>query len=539
MEYSKVIQQRIIDLSAEEAKRFLMKQDSFCNISLPKYFCFQKLLDAISEEFEDKSYRNIKNLCGNKLRPHNIPNVNYQFFQNKDGLFSWRPLQIINPVIYTYLVSEITETNNWELLVNRFKEFNRINNIFCYSLPIPGNSLQTNTADTVQNWWNDIEQQSIKLALDYNYLMITDISDCYASVYTHSIVWAMCDEENAKKIFFANQRGIRKEDKKIILESIPEIAIKRYDIGDTIDKAIREMSYQQTNGIPQGSVLMDFIAELILGYADLKISKAIEGTKIIDYKILRYRDDYRIFGKTQEDVIKIAKILTEVLSKLNFKLNTQKTILTQDLVCDAIKADKLYYIIRDYKRLEESDNHYTLQKHLLRINQLALKHPNSGSLQKAMDKFFKRICEWKDLDLIKEVCSFEVLISIVTNIAFNNTKVYKQYVGIVGKILSYETNAFKREEIINKILQKFHKMPNVGYLELWLQRLTIKDNRKKIYFEELCKCAAGENVSIWNFDWLKNDLKNIVTSVSFIDEEAILHLPKAIEYKEFESFNKY
>lgn len=28
------------------------------------------------------------------------------------------------------------------------------------------------------------------------------------------------------------------------------------------------MSYEQTNGIPQCSTLMDFIAEIVLGYAD-------------------------------------------------------------------------------------------------------------------------------------------------------------------------------------------------------------------------------------------------------------------------------
>ena len=48
-------------------------------------------------------------------------------------------------------------------------------------------------------------------------------------------------------------------------------------------------------GIPQGSVLMDFIAEMILGYADKELSKKIEDNQISNYQILRYRDDYRIF----------------------------------------------------------------------------------------------------------------------------------------------------------------------------------------------------------------------------------------------------
>ena len=175
----------------------------------------------------------------------------------------------------------------------------------------------------------------------------------------------------------------------------------------------------------------------------------------------------------------------------------------------------------------------------MRINQLAQKHPNSGSLQKAMDIFFKRICEWKDLDLFKEAGSSETLISIATNIAYNNPKVYKQYVGIVGKILSYEADVNEKNKIINKILSKFKQLPNVGYLELWLQRLTIKDDRTKECSEDLCKYAAGGKTSIWNVGWLKTELKDIFTSVSFVDEGAISKLPDAIEYEEFESFNKY
>lgn len=523
---AEISQQFIIDLSAEDARRFFMKQESFCNIGLPKYFNFQRMLDIISEEFinTNKEFTKIYH-----KKPQWVPDVNYKFFQNKDGRFSWRPLQIINPIIYSYLVREITEEENWDLIVNRFKKFKENKKITCYSLPQVNYSLQTDTKDTILNWWDNIEQQSIRFAMDYNYMMITDITDCYGSIYTHSITWAMCGKDKAKQ---------KKQSSNLHLSEQEE---KLYTLGDAIDKKIESMSYQQTNGIPQGSVLMDFIAEMVLGYVDLELSKRLSADEFInaDYSILRYRDDYRIFGKSQEDVVKIAKILTEELSKLNFKLNTQKTILTQDLVCDAIKDDKLYYIMRDYKRLEEPNNHYSLQKHLLRICQLAQKHPNSGSLQKAMDNFLKRICEWNDLDLFKEAESSEVLISIATNIAYNNPKVYKQYVGIVGKILSYETDTNNKKKIINKILSKFNQLPNVGYLELWLQRLIIKEDREKAFSENLCKYAAGEKVTIWDVSWLKTEYKDIITSVSFVNEEAITQLPDAIEYTEFESFNRY
>ena len=54
---------------------------------------------------------------------------------------------------------------------------------------------------------------------------------------------------------------------------------KKELIGNSIDRNIQSMQYGQTNGIPQGSTLMDFIAEMVLGYIDLELSEAIEKEK--------------------------------------------------------------------------------------------------------------------------------------------------------------------------------------------------------------------------------------------------------------------
>ena len=72
-----------------------------------------------------------------------------------------------------------------------------------------------------------------------------------------------------------------------------QIELILHSIGNSIDKHLRDMAYGQTNGIPQGSVLMDFIAEMVLGFADLEISIRIQQANIQDYEIIRYRDDYQ------------------------------------------------------------------------------------------------------------------------------------------------------------------------------------------------------------------------------------------------------
>ncbi len=526
----------VLDLSASEARRFFLRQESFCNIGLPQYFNFQKLLDKLYVALEDKKYAYHDQSRNNReeiseiwdICPGKVHDVNYLFLQNKDGRFSWRPLQIINPVLYVCLVKDMTEEENWKIIIERFqKELHTNEKIKCYSMPLVNQTTQTDDANTIHNWWNTMEQQSIGLAMEYNYMMKTDISDCYSSIYTHSITWAICDRKKAKEKIMNRTK----------LSPVDE---KRYHIGDSIDRFLQEMSYKQTNGIPQGSVLMDFIAEIVLGYADKELSERLlqKKFKAIDYKILRYRDDYRIYGKTHEDVVKIAKTLSEVLSGLNFKLNTQKTVITTDLISDSIKPDKLYYLDNSFKELEMKDCGYSLQKHLLRINQLSLRHPNSGSLQKAMSHFFRRICKWEELDLFREQEQTKVLLSILTNISYNNPKVYREYVAIVSKILSYEPEEEKSFRI-KQILEKFRHLPNVGFLELWLQRLTIKNARRKKYEEPLCEYAAGYKIRIWNLDWLKPEIKRIIEDNSFIDKDKIDRLADIIEYKEIEHFNRY
>ena len=108
----------IIDLTYSEARQFFLKQESYCSIDLPKYFDFQPLLDALSKKGD------IESIALEKAKK--FDDVNYKFLTNKDGRYAWRPLQLINPAIYVYLVNKITKKNNWNLIVNRFKKFQDI-----------------------------------------------------------------------------------------------------------------------------------------------------------------------------------------------------------------------------------------------------------------------------------------------------------------------------------------------------------------------------------------------------------------------------
>lgn len=105
----------ILDLSNTEAQAFFFRKENYCNIDLPPYFDFQPLLNNLSQMGK------LKTLSVDKAKLHD--DVNYKMYNNKDGFFSWRPLQLINPAIYTHLVYIITQDGTWNLIQERFREF--------------------------------------------------------------------------------------------------------------------------------------------------------------------------------------------------------------------------------------------------------------------------------------------------------------------------------------------------------------------------------------------------------------------------------
>lgn len=126
----------ILELNNTEAKQYFLKQESYCNVQLPEYFNFQPLFDALGK---------LSLKGGISLdKAKKLDDVNYKFLTNKDGKHAWRSLQLINPAIYVFLVNKITEEENWELIVNRFKEFQQNEKIKCCSIPVVSSNQKRN-----------------------------------------------------------------------------------------------------------------------------------------------------------------------------------------------------------------------------------------------------------------------------------------------------------------------------------------------------------------------------------------------------------
>ncbi len=497
----------ILSLSADEAREFLIKEENYCNFDLPPYFEFSGLLLCLVKEFGNSNLTSFYN-SNKSLRPDVFEDVNYKLISNKDGRFAWRPLQLIHPVLYIQLVYLITEKTNWNIIKTRFKELiERSSDIKCESMPVVSAYYKKTKAAQIIHWSLEVEKKSIIYSLDFNYLFHTDIIDCYGSIYTHSIAWALHNKHVAK---------IKKSDKNLL--------------GNKIDKVVRSMSNGQTNGIPQGSVLMDFLAEMVLYYIDGLLTEKIKesGIKRSDYKIIRYRDDYRIFTNNPQVAERIIKELTDVLSEFGMRINSLKTKESSDVVCSSIKPDKLAWRINE-------NSYVDLQSELYAIYIFSQSFPNSSQVSVSLKKFYDKIVKLSKKDIKEDI---RVLISIITEIAYKNPRTYSVIVAILSKLIDFLPKNIK-EQMIKKIIKKFNKLPNTGIMQIWLQRITIKLGNGYAYSEKLCNKVTNNNIVIWNSDWLNAKTKKIIDSYDLVNAKTLGSIGVIIENSEIELFEHY
>jgi len=479
----------VLDLNSIDAKAFFLKEESYCSFELPEYFSFQTLITSLSKEIKGKTLRD----CTTAIKPKDVEGVNYTLLNNKDGKFAWRPFQLIHPALYVFLVQEITQENNWKIIQDRFKVFYANSKIECHSIPVAEENEKPDKQNQIYEWWQKVEQRSLALALEFNHLLHLDITDCYGSLYTHSISWAIHTTEEAKK---------------------PENRDNPALIGISIDKHIQAMSYGQTNGIPQGSALMDFIAEIVLGFGDLLLTEELNKLGNTEYKIIRYRDDYRIFTNNPQQSSEIAKVLSDVLSKLNFKINSAKTHSTDDLVLGSLKPDKVHWIYNKRK----TDN---IQQWLIQLYVLGKEYPNSGSLYKETKHFLDWLQFKEKSEDGLEIQSIDVLVSILINLAYNNPRLFALVAASLSFLISKIENKELQKQTILKIKNKFSQLPNTSYLNIWLQRLTIKIDPTISYSGKLCEKVIDRGLPIWNSDWLNVKFKKIVEETEIVNNESI------------------
>mgnify|MGYP002511462552 CR=1 FL=1 len=512
-----LIMKKIYELTTGRALKYFLQHDSYTTLELPSYVDFSSLLEEINSAIDEGKINfqpDSKSLMGK--------NINYEVLVSKDGLYSWRRITLINPLYYVYFCKLITSPSNWKAIKNKFREFESNDLFLCSSTPVSKKNT-SNVAASVLNWWEDFEQKSLSLALEYEFMFSTDISNFYPSIYTHSFEWVFISKEEAKKKENNNNPG------------------------RLIDTHIQMMMSNQTNGIPLGSTLMDTFAELILGEIDLQLRKKTEEQKITDYKVVRYRDDYRIFSSSKDDLDKISKCLVEVLGEFGLDLNSRKTELHDDIILHSLKSAKKEYII------ERSFN--SLQKMLYAIYLFSLKHQNSKITVRYLNDFLRKLFRKKKIT--NSGHQLDAMLGIISSIMAKNPTTYPVGMAIFAKLLTF---LYDDDELKFGKLQQLHcklgKQPNTEMLDIWFQRVQgkIHTQWEGDYKTALCQRINDELKGkktftidgLWDVEWIpgsaksknKQKILSILKKTKIVDLDAFEEMDNDITPEEVNLFDK-
>lgn len=547
---------RIIELSDKDALDALMSNDFYCTTELPEYFDFSGVLKFAAESIGNKS---LDECVNGDCQPESLRGVNLDVITNKDGRYAVRPLTLANPFLYYMLARDICSDKSWSAIKECFKLFGSEHITAC-AIPmvkIDDKPESFKGATSILNWWNSMEQRSIELSLKYSYMFITDITNCFGQINPESIAWALARKDTP----------CQTDDNAALAADI-----QRY---------LRAMQEGKNIGIPQGSALFSLIAEIILGYIDMLLAQEItkakeEGTLPIDleYEILRYVDDYRIFCNDRDALEQVSYMLQHILEKFNFRMNPSKTRTSSELITDTIKPDKAFYIfntpIESKQTYKDEDGHERkergydfdgFQKHLLFIYEFSKRFPNSGQLVTQLEAFSKRVEEQLSTKTISydEVSinletgettkekktkerkghlweNISAMVAISVEIAANNLRAANNALKIASQLLSdmRPKDQQKKKEIIGLIYKKLYRIPNSAFLQVWLQNITHTTDdwsAGDIYDMPLCIVVAEQPVTLWNNSWLIPKIASRFPQDCIVDRESLAKTGQVITFK--------
>lgn len=540
---------RIIELSGKDALDTLMSNDCYCTTELPEYFDFSSVLRYAAESVGDKS---LDKCVNGDCQLESMHGVNLDVITNKDGRYAVRPLTLANPFLYYMLARDICSDWAWTAIKECFKLFGNEHITAC-AIPVVKVDERPEPfkgATSILNWWESIEQRSIELSLKYSYMFVTDITNCFGQINPESIAWALARKDTPL------QTGDNAE------------------LAASIQRYLMAMQEGKNIGIPQGSTLFSLIAEIILGYADMllaqEIAKAQEKGTLpndLEYEILRYVDDYRIFCNDRDALEIISYMLQHILEQFNFRMNPSKTRTSSELITDSIKPDKAFYIfntpIESKQTFKDEDGHERrergydfdgFQKHLLFIYEFSKRFPNSGQLVTQLEAFSKRIenqLSTKTISYDEELINLETknkeqkghlwenisaMVAISVEIAANNLRAANNALKITSQLLSdmRREDKQKKKDIIELIYKKLIRIHNSAFLQVWLQNITHTTDdwsSSEIYDMPLCKVVAEQPVTLWNNKWLVPEIASSFPQNSIVNKETLAKTGQVITFK--------
>ncbi len=144
---------------------------------------------------------------------------------------------------------------------------------------------------------NNIRKKKDVNSKNKKYILKTDLSNFFYSIYTHTIPWVMIGKKEAKK-------RVKKE------------------FSNKLDSLIQNSQDGETKGVPTGSILTRFIVEMY----QLKIDQDL--SKKLNIHFHRYVDDYNFYFNKDIEKEKVLKEIYSIYSDVELQLNENKIKVT-------------------------------------------------------------------------------------------------------------------------------------------------------------------------------------------------------------------
>ena len=257
-----------------------------------------------------------------------------------------RATSLPNPIAQTYLSKAIID--NWASVIGHFRRSK-------LSASHPRFRRDSSRAASLPAMQTLYERRLLQGA-GYRFVLRSDISRFFPTIYTHSIPWALHGKAIAKK-----NRSIT-----------PKF------FGNLLDQAVRQGQDEQTFGLPIGPDTSHIIAECIATSIDVELTKKLRARPVG----FRYVDDYYLFFESHDSAQKALAHLIRCLKDFELQINFEKT-----KVCriEELEEDSWTHALRSFDIASTGQRQRSDINHFFELaRDLAKRHASDGVMVYAL-----------------------------------------------------------------------------------------------------------------------------------------------------------
>ena len=355
--------------------------------------------------------------------------------------FTDRTFGIMHPHVHNDIAFHISR--NWKKIVDALIPIDSA--VTAYSFPIPvtkhasGRVGHLRSGRMIYEFIDMTDDDLVSVAYRYTHLVKADIKNFYPSIYTHSLAWAL----HGKKVV--------RQSKNLHNFNL---------VGNRLDKLFQYANDACTNGLPIGPVVSDVAAEIIAASVDRELTRHLRELNI-DCAAVRFKDDYRILVKSEQDGRSVIKALQASLREFNLELSDEKTKVEPVPTGLFREWVSRYHAIHPRKRRVFSWKQF--RELYLGVVEIDRACPGTG----VIDRFLADIVS-KDghLKLHLEERNLERSISMLLMLGSLRIKAFPKIMGIL-------------ESIIRSPFGSAHETAILLYLEEFLRRISAEEERNK------------------------------------------------------------